>query len=66
MGKNVSKKLSVKYSHKVLDHAKQSATDDLKPNSKRVIKKTTEVTGDLIGNKTAAKNYIGLANFTPK
>ena len=34
MGKNISKymshKLSGKYSHKLLDHAKQSATDVLK------------------------------------
>ena len=44
MGKNIdnkSKNLSCKYSHKLLDHAKQSAT--------------AEATGDLIGNKIAAK-----------
>ena len=29
MGKNISKNLSSKYSQKLLDHAKQSATDEL-------------------------------------
>ena len=36
---------------KLLDHAKQSATDSLKTTSKRVIRKTAKATGDLIGNK---------------
>ena len=35
--------------------AKKSATDPLKTTSKRVIQKTAEVAGDLIGNKTADK-----------
>ena len=51
IGKNVSKSLGVEYSQKRLDRAKQSATDALKTSSKRVIQKTAEVTGDLIGNK---------------
>ena len=46
---------SGKYSQKPLDHAKQSATDALKTSSKRVIQKTAEATGDLIGNKIASK-----------
>ena len=33
----MSKKLSSKYSQKLLDHAKQSATDALKTASKRAI-----------------------------
>ena len=60
-GKNISKKLCGKYSpsvfamcQKLLDHAK-SATDSFKTSSKRVIEKTAEPTGDLIGNKTADK-----------
>ena len=53
IGKNISKTWSGKYSQKPLDHAKQSATDALKTSSKRVIKKTAEATGDLIGNKNA-------------
>ena len=40
---------------KLLDHAKQSATDALKTSSKRVIRKTAEATDDLIGNKIANK-----------
>ena len=39
---NISKSLSGKYSQKLLDHAKQSATDVFKTASKRPIQKTTE------------------------
>ena len=38
---------------KLLDYAKQSAIDELKTDSKRVIKKTAEATGDLTDNKIA-------------
>ena len=44
--------LSSKYSQKILDHAKKSAINALKTSSKRVIQKTAEATGDLIGNFT--------------
>ena len=37
--KNVSKSLNSKYSKKLLDHAKQFATDAFKTCSKRVIQK---------------------------
>ena len=54
------KVLSGKYSlgilaerQKLLDHAKQSATEALKTTSKKLIQKTTEATGDFIGNKIA-------------
>ena len=60
IGKNISKNLSSKYSpgmlamrHKLLDHAKKSATDAFKTSLKRVIQKTAEATGDLMGNKIA-------------
>ena len=49
----MSKNVSGKYSQKLLDHAKRSATHALKTTSKRVIQKTAETTGDLIGNKIA-------------
>ena len=55
MGKTLGKNLSGKYSKKLLDHAKQSATDALKSTSIKVIQKTAEATGDLIGNKVADK-----------
>ena len=45
--------MSGKYSQKVLDQAKKSATDALKTSSKRSIPKTGGATGDLIGNKIA-------------
>ena len=53
VGKNISKNVSGKYSQKLLDRIKQSATDALKMSSKRVIQKTTETTGDLIDSKIA-------------
>ena len=40
---------------KNLNQVKQSTTDALKTTSKKVIQKTAEATGDLIGNKTADK-----------
>ena len=52
MGENISKSLNSKYSQKLLDHAKQSATDAFKTSSKRVIQKAVKATSDLIGNKT--------------
>ena len=36
---------------KLLDHAKQSVTEALKTTSKKLIQKTTEATGDFIGNE---------------
>ena len=51
IGKNLSKNVIGKYSQKLLDHAKQPATDALKTSSKRVIQKTEGATGHLIGNK---------------
>ena len=50
VGKNISKILSSKYSQKILDHAERSATDASKAASIKVIQKTAESTGDLIGN----------------
>ena len=43
--------MSDKYRQKLLDNAKQYATDALKTTSKRVIQKIAEETGDFIGNK---------------
>ena len=48
IGKNVSKCLNSKYSQKILDHAKQSATDAFKTSSKRVIQKTAEAIADKV------------------
>ena len=53
--KNMGKRLSNKYGQKLLDSAKKSTTDAIKTASKRAIQKTTEATGDLIGNKIAHK-----------
>ena len=48
--KIMSKTLSNKYGQKLLNIAKKSTTDGIKPASKRAIQKTAEGTGDLIGN----------------
>ena len=53
--KNIAKNFSNKYSQKLIDTAKKSATDALKTASKGAIQKTTEATGDLICNKIADK-----------
>ena len=51
----MGKKLSYKYSQKLLDSAKKSTTDSIKTASKRAIQKTAEATDDFIGNKIADK-----------
>ena len=55
IGKDISKNICGKYRQKLFDHVKQSDTDALKTTSKRVIQKTVEATGDLIGNMIADK-----------
>ena len=47
--------MSNKYGQKPVDTAKKSATDPMKPASKRAIQKTAEATGDLVGNKIGDK-----------
>ena len=53
--KNIGKNISNKYSQKLVDSAKKSATDAIKTASKRGIQKTAEAPGDLIGNNIADK-----------
>ena len=55
IGKSITNNWSGKNSQKLFDHIKQPATNALKSFSKRVIEKTVEATGDLIGNKSANK-----------
>ena len=52
----VAKNMSDKYSHKLVDTAKKSATDAIKTASKRAIRKTAGATGDLGRNKIADKS----------
>ena len=49
------KNVSGRYSHKLLDPVRQSATEALKTASKIAIQKTAEATGVLSGNKIANK-----------
>ena len=53
--KNIGKNLSNKYSQKIIDTAKKSATDAIKTASQRAIQKTAQATGDLVDNKIADK-----------
>ena len=53
--KNMGKSISNRYGQKILDGAKKSTTDALKPDPKRAIHKTAEATSDLIGNEIADK-----------
>ena len=50
-----AKSMSNKYSQKLVDTAKKSATDAIKTASKRAIQKTAEATGVLIRNKITDK-----------
>ena len=47
--------MSNKYSQKLVDTTKTSATDSIKTASRRAIQKTAEATGDLIGSKITDK-----------
>ena len=49
--KKISKNIIEKHSQKLRDHAKQSATDAFKAASERIIHKTAEKTGILVGKK---------------
>ena len=53
--RNIGKNLSNKYGQKLFDTAKTSTSDAIKIASKRVVQKSAEATGDLIGNKIADK-----------
>ena len=44
-----------KYGKKLMDTATKTGIDAAKTASKRVVQKTAEATGDLLGNKIAAK-----------
>ena len=50
-----ARKCGDKYGKKLMDAATKTGTDAAKTASKRVVQKTPEATGDLIGNKIADK-----------
>ena len=50
-----SKKIDNKYGKKLMDSAIKTGLDAAKTTSKRLVQKTAEATGDLIGNKIADK-----------
>ena len=55
ISKSISKNVSSKFSQKRIDHAKHFTINWIKATSKRVIQKTAQETGDLIGNKIVDK-----------
>ena len=55
MSKNICNNFPRIYGQKLLDYAKQSATDAFKTASKKAIQKTAEATCQLIGKKMANK-----------
>ena len=63
--KNIGKNISNKYSQKIVDSAKKSATDAINTASKRAIQKTAGGTRDLIGNKIADK-ITSVSEKSPK
>ena len=50
-----ARRLGFKYDKKLMDTATKIGTDAAKTASKQVVQKTSEATGDLIGNKTVDK-----------
>ena len=50
-----ARKCGDKYGKKLMDTATKTGIDPAKTASKRVVQKTAEATGDLIGNKRADK-----------
>ena len=48
IGKNISKNLSGKYSQKILDHARQSATDTLQTVSKSAIQRRAKPVNNVL------------------
>ena len=63
--KNIGKNISSKYSLKLVDSAKKSATKAKKTGSKRAIHETAEATGDLIGNKNPDR-ITGVSKISTK
>ena len=53
--KKIDKNLSNKYSKKIVDTVKKSATDAIRTTSQRTIQKNAEAMGDLVDNKIADK-----------
>ena len=51
-----ARKVDEKYGNKLMDTARKTGIDAAKTASKRVVQKTAEATGDLIGNKIVEKN----------
>ena len=62
-----ARKFGDKYGKILLNTATKAVIDAAKAASKRVVQKTSEATGDLIGNKTADKiNSVGKSNAKKK
>ena len=54
-GKNAAKKCGDKYGKNLMDTAKSQGTNFAKTSGKKIVQKSAEATGDLIGKKIADK-----------
>ena len=54
-GINAAKKFGDKYGKNLMDTAKKQGTNFAKTAGKRIVQKSAEATGDLVGNKIADK-----------
>ena len=62
-----AKNFGNKYGKKLMDTATKTGIDAAKTDSKRVVQKTAEATGDLLGNKIADKiTSLGKTNSKEK
>ena len=62
-----ARKFGDKYGKKLMDTARKIGIDATKTASKRVVQKTAEATGDLMGNKIADKiTSLGKTNSKEK
>ena len=64
LGNNISKKITSKYNQKPYDHAKKSAKDVSRITSKIAIQKTSEATGDFIGNDKIASKITKVSGIS--
>ena len=57
-GINAAKKFGDKYGKNLMDTAKKQGTNFAKTDGKRIVQKSAEATGDLIGNKIDDKTTL--------
>ena len=64
LGTNISKKITSKYNQKLYDHAKKYAKDVSRITLNIAIQKTSEATGDFIGNDKIATKIAKVSGIS--